>query len=197
MTDAFTASNGIQITMDPDRDGKVYLVGRRARGDEGQYLDTHATGGPEGIVALREFFQHERDEELGRWRWPENPDYVVYPDANDPRLVTVMRESAARIRKMRRGRDNALSNDYNERFGECADTYFEAHPERKPWEDATPGEVWLFRAKGDVTPSAFMKSYVGWTNSEAVVVQRDPVLPHGGSRDESFEPRRIWPEDAS
>ncbi|QIK61774.1 hypothetical protein G7068_00035 [Leucobacter viscericola] len=44
--------------------------------------------------ALREFFQHERDTELGRWRWPEYPEYVVrkLPDSN-PETVIVINES--------------------------------------------------------------------------------------------------------
>ena len=30
------------------------------------------------VQAAREYFQAERDEQLGRWRDPENPDIVVY-----------------------------------------------------------------------------------------------------------------------
>lgn len=34
---------------------------------------------PNAVNALYEYLQAERDKELGRWRDPENPDYVVYP----------------------------------------------------------------------------------------------------------------------
>lgn len=180
----FTASNGAQIVL--TNSGQTgYVLTENEERVSSAYL------GFEEMVAWREFEQHRRDEDLGRWRWPENPDYVVY--SNDPvARLRVVRESDGFVALLDEATDDA---GYS--FQEAARAYFEAHPERKPWEEAKPGEVWLFRGKGDIKPSAFMKSHVGWTNSEAVVVQRDPALPYGGTRDESFKPRRIWPEDAS
>ena len=35
------------------------------------------------VQAAREFFQAERDEELGRWRDPENPNMVAYRTPED------------------------------------------------------------------------------------------------------------------
>lgn len=73
----FTASNGITIAThrkDPALGFGIYLS------DGCSSLDNsfdHLNGGE--MQALREFFEHERDEALGRWRWPENPDCVVYP----------------------------------------------------------------------------------------------------------------------
>ncbi len=188
MTDTFTASNGITITRDPDREVKVYLVGRRARGDEGQYLDTHATASTEGIVALREFFQHERDEELGRWRWPENPQYVVYPRGDSG--VRVLDEGSgigsARLIHRNGDPDNPTA-EY-----QAAYAYFEAHSERKPWDTASAGELWAFKTD---------------PGTRETLWERDASESHwhlpGQTRAELgihftiVTGRKIWPEDAS
>ena len=63
MTDQpFKASNGLVISEI----------------DEGDYLVTSPSGveinvDPWQSFALREFFQHQRDQQLGRVRWPEDP----------------------------------------------------------------------------------------------------------------------------
>ncbi|MCK8477203.1 hypothetical protein [Microbacterium aurugineum] len=201
MTDTFTASNGIEVTVDPDREGKVYLVGRRARGDEGQYLDTHATGGPEGIVALREFFQHERDEELGRWRWSENPSFVVYPSRlfltpSDEDLVHVINESNGQAHRVQRGDGERLFGY----FSEAAYAYFEAHPERKPWHTPDAGDHWALHIAHGMALSGdeHLYKYTRWgvqgkwgfvpTDGGSVLDPTDATITSG---------RRIWPEDAS
>lgn len=56
----FTASNGVMIAFELDREGRIYLVGSRPREvGERNFTDTYATASPEGITALREYFQHE------------------------------------------------------------------------------------------------------------------------------------------
>lgn len=87
--------------------------------------------------ALREFFQHERDKELGRWRWPENPDYVVYP--SDDGGCTVFHEVTSGFIFFS---DRTLVKGTSEKH-RAARAYFEAHSEPKPWELAKPGEVWV------------------------------------------------------
>lgn len=172
--DKFTASNGISVKLD----GHL-LFG----------ASTHATyvaASESQVQALREFFQAERDEELGRWRWPENPDYVVYPAADDADLITVMRESVARIRKMRR--EGFGLTDYAEQFVACAEAYFEAHPERKDWEDAKEGEVWI------VTPSKALT--LGEKAEYPAIFQAGMFRDHGGSwgTEDLTAAHRIWPE---
>lgn len=135
----FTASNGITIEFSVDPDGRRYLLGRltiTAGGLSG--TQTHATGSEEGIDALREFFRAEEDERLGRWRWPENPDYVVYPSA-DRSKVRVLRETGIALLEWVEHGD-----DRSHEFCHAARAYFDAHPEpRDPWEDAKAGEVWV------------------------------------------------------
>lgn len=93
---------------------------------------------PEKTQLMREFFQRENDERLGRWRWPENPDYVVY--ARGTAGVHVLDESSGigAARYIHRNGDPCNPTaEY-----QAAYAYFAAHPESKPWLDAKPGEIW-------------------------------------------------------
>ena len=139
--DKFTASNNMTVSsVEDDAGGDLRLSS--GPGDRIVYL------WPAETAALREFFAHERDVELGRWRWPENPDYVVYP----PRPGVYGR-----------GRGVQVLNEKVGRFADCWETpgvnspadagayaasraYFAAHPEPKPWHGAKPGEVWVVSA---------------------------------------------------
>lgn len=83
--------------------------------------------------ALREFFQHERDEELGRWRWPENPEYVVYPHEDGGGRVWNERSCEGGYR-------NGLYAHDPE--GQAVKAYRESQP-AKPWHQAIPGQAWV------------------------------------------------------
>lgn len=166
----FTASNGITVSVEPDDDMFIERV--------------PGVGGKVGLVglvtkALREFFLHERDQELGRWRWPENPDYVVYPIRQRGALGKpasgLLRESSCDVSTHGR-------NDSD--MPEPVRAYFAAHPEPKPWHDAKPGEVWeVANATGSprlawaLEGGAFMYDDESWVPRDAVTAGR-----------------RIWPE---
>lgn len=134
--------------------------------------------------ALREFFQHERDEELGRWRWPENPDYVVYPTTT--RSLRVVRENGnGEAWWVDRGDDRAHEHCH------AARAYFEAHPERKPWEDANPGEVWEIEYANGSKEAALVTTENRFRLSNGVEVDGKFVA-------RAISARRIYPEgDAS
>ena len=92
---------------------------------------------------LRAFFQAERDEQLGRWRDPENPDWVVYRTPEDDnesgRSILLLNETTGDIR-------------YEwERvaYSGPALRYFATHPEPKPWDAAQPDEVWALTINND------------------------------------------------
>lgn len=87
----------------------------------------------EVVDALREFFQYERDQELGRWRWPKNPDVVVYASNVDENRVRALSELTGQSEWSQRGSE---SNDWYDR---AARAYFAAHPEPKPWMEVTEG----------------------------------------------------------
>ena len=129
----FTASNGITVASETQGitgDRRIHV------GDTTVQLSSAQT------IALIEALDHERDEDLGRWRWPENPTYVVYPTTVRTR-VRVMRETGVGELEWV---DKGDARPYE--FCHAARAYFAAHPESKPWHDAKEGEVWelTFRA---------------------------------------------------
>ena len=98
----------------------------------------------EEMGELRAHLQAERDEQLGRWRDPENPNIVVYPCLNQDdgygRVVWVLDEA-----EMVSG--TVLDDRHSH---SSASRYFAAHPqpEPKPWHDAKAGEYWLVTLEG-------------------------------------------------
>ena len=134
-------------------------------------------------AALREYFQHKRDQELGRWRDPENPDVFVYPDPvwddMNGRCVKVWDE---------RTRENRFEWEKTTEYNTTARRYFEAHPEPKPWQNAEPGEVWVL----EFTETPRYTSGEAWVADDeefwqgAIYVRKcDPEIVAG---------RRVWPE---
>ena len=128
-----------EVHVDLDELGRVRL--RRAGEGSGVYtLET--------TEALRAFFQAERDEQLGRWRDPENPNIVVYPipamnDQGDGygRAVWVLDEA-----EMVSG--TVLDDRHSH---SSASHYFAAHPEPEPWDAAQPDcdEIWVMTINSD------------------------------------------------
>ncbi|MEO2134648.1 hypothetical protein [Microbacterium sp.] len=165
----FTASNGLIITEQSD--GVVI----ERLGMSG----LHRLYGFE-VAGLREFFQKENDDRLGRWRWSENPDYVVYLRVNAG--IRVVSESSGD--SLRANREAASKWKAGEpTFYGAARAYFDAHPEPKPaWHDAKPGEVWVvkFRTGPTFDEQALVVPESGWDHNLLVV-----------------DARRIWPEVVS
>lgn len=90
----------------------------------------------EATYDAEEYFQAKHDEELGRWRWPLDPDYVAYLRDDEPRRVRVIRESTGDFT------DTVEGSTLDGPFKDAARAYFEAHPAPKPWHDAKAGEFW-------------------------------------------------------
>lgn len=165
----FTASNGVELDDYGNWDG----------------------GGPAELVerhkARMEFYQHLRDEELGRWRWPSNLDYVVYPQHDGSVLVTFERIGESSILYRR-------DDPVHDMEGEAARAYFTAHPVRKPWHDAKPGEVWALtidhagvRAEYDGAVACYLDERGDFVATQGLmrIDQRDAQITGA---------RRIWPE---
>lgn len=176
----FEASNGIKV--------------RRYSYAPGIWWE--ASDPDEEETALREFFQAERDEELGRWRWPENPDYVVWESVrSNERDITVLGEATGFVGYYDRKRLPEISWDlgWAER---AAHAYFAAHPESKPWHSAEPGEVWLFKRAGDSEPKPFIWTSGGWSNGSSTLGTKcNETQPYGDAHDPEFTPVRIWPQE--
>ena len=170
----FTASNGVEL-------------------DEYGYMRRAGTLG-ELHEARKEFYQHLRDEELGRWRWPENPDYVVYPDRdkryiNQPAVIVVNETNGATAYCGKDGRYSASGIGASDVWCEpAARAYFDAHPETKPWHDAKPGEVWALITDESGTEYPWGVGDGGewvYAGGESHIPLHAPVITAG---------RRIWPE---
>lgn len=151
--------------------------------------------GPEAVASAAAYFQAEHDEKLGRWRWPENPHFVVYPAAGYGHYVRVLNERDAFLDVVYRdgqGADTAGA-------GEAARAYFDAHPERMPWADAREGEIW------DLDGQQYLA--VIDTDGVTVVGPRFFRLPLTAPSGGKWEPARFphefvsgskaYPEDAS
>lgn len=90
------------------------------------------------MQALREFFQAERDKELGRWRESPGSELVVYSEGVFPyRIARVLDEHTGEP-----GVYYEMINYAKTGHSGVAQAYFKEHPARKPWHDAKQGEVW-------------------------------------------------------
>ena len=115
-----------------------------------------ATLGELSIEALEEFFQVERDKRNGVWRENVDSKYTVHPmnsDSIGTRSVNVHLEDTGRSVRIWEDTDWKEGNEIHV----AARAYFKAHPARKPWHDAKPGEVWLLEIEGrkESTPAVF------------------------------------------
>ena len=208
----FTASNGYRVIA--NEGGTVQFIGP----------EPFTSGiiqvfpGSEWWDALREFFQkdhpdlvaararwqHQEDARLGRWRWPENADYVVYLYSDALDGIRVMRESdghsivGSREWFEKHGGEHSIFPKEQPLMYGAARAYFDAHPEPKPWHDAKPGEVWVVRLPGwgEVQGSVV-------TNEKRFAMRNvdDPVKRNPFTLaiddDRITEGRRIWPEATS
>lgn len=182
----FVASNGVTVTnLGGNWDQSVVRFESDRRPDSSErdmrFEDCD-------IVALREAFLAKEDERLGRWRWPENPEYVVYPtDVARGRMVRVFNERGQQLCEMTDGgAENAVLSGAQSEFARAARSYFDAHPE--PWHDAKLGEVWVVTHE-EVGEVAAVKVRSGHFD---ILDGRD-----GGyiALKDVTAGRRIWPEE--
>lgn len=143
--------------------------------------------GPEQVFDAEEFFRARRDAELGRWRSPLHPDYVVYRIGYD---ALVVGERVGLSQKFARG---DVDDAENRVPAQVAFEYFEAHPERKPWEDAQYGEVWAVTHTGGQTDLCRVTSYGRFEQVSGTDVLVRMPLAHPSIT----AARKVWPEDAS
>lgn len=189
----YTASNGAQVVLTNAGQTGYILVERESEGSP--YVST-AYLGFEEMVAWREFEQHRRDEELGRWRYPANPDYVVYPpDADDEdQALRILFEpgGGSADTYTREWLASVVDPDAWEPAA-CAKAYFESHPEPKPWMDARAGEVWelTFSEAGGGGPEA-------WIVHKGMTFQNPEYVSKVSLNDSTIvSGRRIWPEEGA
>ena len=142
------------------------------------------------VQAARAFFQAERDQELGRWRDPDNPDYVAYRspeyDDDDGRCIRLLDETTGVAEHEWEQIDSP----------DPARRYFAAHPDEephKPWHDAKAGEYWLVTLEGaDPIPTTAGNYY---ENLYFVVGDDDYYCPTNDHRIQNAV--RLTPEGSS
>ena len=180
----FTASNGGTIRVEVG--GRVTITDhtRERLSAIAETISRTAYLNKAQASALREFFQHERDEELGRWRWPENKDVVVYPESDGQHWV--IREDTGAARHV-----NGLY--VTDAFGTAASDYRDAHPARNPWEGAQPGDVWVIEVEG--TESFAVHVVAEFFGAVSFQTPTGRKVNMTNSTFTGF--RKIWPEDAS
>lgn len=171
------------------RSGRMVKVG-----EDGSLSIDHKRGylSPEVVMDAEEFLQAQRDLELGRWRCPTETDWVAREGLRtaDGRTVVVVNErTLERFWFNERVRDASEDVHLAHRVGRA---YFEVHPERKPWQEAKPGEVWVL-STSDGHEDAFMVMAV---RELGIVFEADQFREPLDSPDITGG-RRIWPEDAS
>lgn len=184
----FTATNGLQVKVWQDQPfkGRSRMETLDEVGEN--MLDGHDFMGNEEIEALREFFQYERDEELGRWRWPEDRNIVVYYREHGKFFVHAYDErDTAMDTVYRHVRAEDMDPNYVTGVTKAGLAYFDAHPEDpKPWHNAQEGEVWV------ITPCQADPGV-----EYPAIFQAERFRDHGGSwgAEDLIAARRIWPTE--
>lgn len=141
----FTSSTGLVVSLDAS--------GIRVKNPADQW----DFGSPnDAVQAMREFFLHERDQELGRWRF--NAYLTVYEaenhqPGNRARAVNVLDERTGRLHMRHEGQ--AAWRETNPELSEAAAAYFAAHPEPKPWHEAKHNEIWVLQIKDCHAPEPY------------------------------------------
>ncbi|RBO73483.1 hypothetical protein [Microbacterium sp. H6] len=131
----FTATNG--MTVERDHNGDVILD--RATRHPSIFM------GEGTALALREFFQRERDEANGVWRSQIDPAWTAVHQDGYPR-VKFRNDDGMREFSIYPDRSNMHA--WSPELQRIGLEYLDARPERKPWEDAQPGEVWALGMGG-------------------------------------------------
>lgn len=190
MREPFIASNGIELRSN----GRGWLERRN-----GGKFGTGVWGEVGAVItrdpalvwdALREFFQHERDEELGRWRWPKDTRYVVYEIDSDQLRVLYEPSGVSVVVRLSNLSDAAPGKN----FVGAANAYRAAHQPPKPWHDAKPGEVWAVTWDGRETPCLVVESAI---SSNGLVFNDTSRETPGVLAPCITNARRIWPEVVS
>ena len=141
----FTASNGVKI-----------------RPEEGYgAMVSNLTLINEEMEALREFFQAKADERAGRWRYPDEPQYVVYYDQMRDRVTVFNENLMDEDGGCGISRGNTL--DYPS-VQHIAQAYFAAHPEPKDYVIVWSGGLAL--AKPLTLPEAQAELKQAWGTGE-------------------------------
>ena len=111
-------------------------------------IDGNVLRSERGSIMIRESWPEieravlaKRDDDLGRWRSKDHPEYVIYPHGD---FVWVLNEvNPGLVNYPSRPRDTNESP-----YAAVAREYFDSIEPPKPWLAAKPGEVWELTSRG-------------------------------------------------
>lgn len=172
----------MRIEFYRDREGRERL---RVWGSDGCVAWVAA---PQYVQALREFFLAERDAELGRWRDPEDPDWVGYRYSG-PNSLQLLNERTARTQYWTRNELGSVDVYGDFPTWPIAQRYFATHPKPKPWHEAQEGEGWTVTVEGETKLMTVVEV-------DGRLVFIDPSISDYWTLDNDAitTARRIWPE---
>ncbi|MDQ7877328.1 hypothetical protein Q9R08_04990 [Microbacterium sp. QXD-8] len=130
----------MSVTVTPTGDGGLRLA-QPATFFESDSLSVQGliVLSPDHVAAVRSHLFAENDEEIGRWRWSEHPDYVVYSSDEVGLGCKVIRESDGESTLITRSafnkRGSLLAIDRSGAW-RAAGAYFDAHPQEPAWASA-------------------------------------------------------------
>lgn len=184
----FTARNGITIRVsDNDRtlewtskSERWYYVGETVSNG----VAPGFTNDSQLAVALREFFQHERDEANGVWRSQIDRTWTAVHEAGYP---TVQFRNDDGMREFSIYPDRSNLHAWSPDLQEIGHEYLDSHPGPQPWDDANPGEAWKLREANAYPGVAILTEDTGWLWATGRAVDLTRIV----------DGQRIWPEDAS
>lgn len=180
MSTTFTASSGVKIEPTP--------LGIVMHSTSGYKYPMYTSE----VAALREFLQHERDEELGRWRSKLHPEWVGY--YNGPNAGVLIDERCGAVH------DIARSHVYDAIVTVLSTEYFAAHPEPKPWRDAKNGDLWQVKFDDDEEDDDSRCALVAELTGRGLrfVIANGLMAPAHYALDEPriVMGRRIWPDSS-
>lgn len=175
MSEKFVASNGVEL----DENG-CWVANTGPASSEWADHD-----------ARKEFYQHLRDAELGRWRWPESTSIVVYEDSPD--VLRIFEEEGGTGWVYLWGVVNA---GCPAPVSDAGEAYFAARPKPKPaWHDAKTGEVWVLTTGEEGEGHAWAVDPDFGTAGRFVYVGGLSNIPV--DHPDISAGRRIWPEVVS
>ncbi|SDR71197.1 hypothetical protein SAMN04489809_3471 [Microbacterium paraoxydans] len=152
-------------------------------GEDGTLVFDHVNGylTPEMVPDAEEFFAARKDEELGRWRWPEDRKFVVY--GRDDGGARVVDETTGDNWFYRREDVVHASDPF---WAACA--FWEAHP-ALPWAGARPGDIWVLTLNDISLPDV---PAMPTTGGRFVVIGEDNGRPAFVDFSDIADARCVW-----
>jgi hypothetical protein len=85
-------------------------------------------------------------DKLGRWAWPENPDYLVYPLRFNHSKHQVLRQSTGEVTEHDGRAGRAAPYNYVD-ASRAVVAFYDAVQGSQPWHQAVATQTWMIKAQ--------------------------------------------------